>query len=352
MQVSELLSVARSGEHHALSLPKVIHIKAMKESNDVCTGLSLIQSNGSSVVAEVSKSGLFSSRLNEGAVILAINGCPVRNPKHFMRLFKDADCKVTIMASNEPPVPGSTFTVVRKEKDSLPDIHSLRSNPEDTADTLGIGFEMINGLVRVREVSPHGIFANSRISKGDICLMIDGVAATNLHSVVRSLAFARGAVSLLTFPLYNLWNNLMDLMISDDYNRHWRESVCEMSNSHIGNTISIHFDYVSGLCFEKSTGIEKDDISKMNTIIERVMDMLVQSINICRDQTNHRGSSVHSTARTRSVSVSANGSMKGRSDVYRRALIKLEEMKASGKLSKKDYADAKHALLNVAIQPN
>jgi hypothetical protein len=348
--VSELLSVARSGEHHAISLPKVIHIKARKENSDDGTGLSLIESHGSSVVAEVSKSGLFSSRLNEGAVVLAINGCPVRNPKHFMRLFKDADCKVTIMASDEPPVPGSIFTVVRKEKDSLPDILSLRSNPEDTADTLGISFEMVNDLVRVREVSPYGIFANSSISKGDICLMVDGVAATNLQSAVRALAFARGAISLLTFPLQNLWSNLMDLMISDEYNRNWRGSVCELS--HRGHPISIHFDYISGLCFEKTTCIEKADVYKMNTIIERVMDMLIQSIKICREQTNQRGSSVHSTTRTRSISVSASGSMKGRSDVYRRALIKLEEMKASGKLSKKDYADAKHALMNVAIQPN
>lgn len=144
--MSELLSVARSGEeHHAVSLPKVIHIKARKESSDDDTGLSLIHSNGSSVVAEVSKSGLFSSKLKEGAVVLAINGCPVRNPRHFMRLFKDADSKVTIMASNEPAIPGSIFSVVRKEKDSLPDIELLKSNPQDTTDTLGISFEMING---------------------------------------------------------------------------------------------------------------------------------------------------------------------------------------------------------------
>lgn len=351
LQLSELLSVARSGQHYVVSLPKVVHIKARKESSEDDTGLSLIESNGSSIVAEVSKSGLFSSKLKEGAVVLAINGRPVRNPRHFMRLFKDAESKVTIMASDEPPIPGSIYTVVRKEKDSLPDIELLKSNPNDTADTLGISFEMVNSLVRVRHIDRNGIFANSMISEGDICLMVDGVPATNLNSVVRSLAFARGAISLLTFPLHNLWSNLINLLISDDYRRRWRGSACELT-AHGGYPINIHFDSISGLCFEETPGTEsmKSDLCHMNTIIERVMDMLVQSIKVCRDPSEQRGSIGSANTRTRSLSVSASGSMKGRSDVYRRALIKLEEMKASGKLSKKDYNDAKHALMNIAIQ--
>ena len=180
--------------------------------------------------------------------------------------------------------------------------------------------------------------------------MVDGVPATNLNSAVRSLAFARGAISLLTFPLHNLWSNLMELMIGEEYNRNWRGSACELT-AQSGYPINIHFDSISGLCFEETPGTEsiKSDLCHMNTIIERVMDMLVQSIQICREPSDTRGS-IGSNTRTRSLSVSANGSMKGRSDVYRRALIKLEEMKATGKLSKKDYNDAKHALMNVAIQ--
>lgn len=355
-QVSELLSVARSGDHHAVSLPKVVHIKARKESSDDDTGLSLIQSNGSSIVAEVSQSGLFSSKLKEGSVILAINGRPVRNPRHFMRLFKDAESMVTIMASDEPPIPGSIFSVVRKEKDYRPDVELLKSNPYDTADTLGMSFEMVNGLVRIKEVNPHGVFGNNTISPGDICLMVDGVPATNLNSAVRSLAFARGAISLLTFPLNSLWSNLVELMISDEYMRHWRGSTCELTEVS-GYPINIHFDSISGLVFEETPGTEgmKADLCRMNTIIERVMDMLVQSIKVCREETSSdpRGSiGSKSHSRTRSLSVSASGSMKGQSDVYRRALIKLEEMKASGKLTNKDYNDAKHALMNVAIQPS
>jgi len=351
--VSELLSVARSGGHLGVSLPRIVHVKARKEFEDDDTGLSLIQSNGSCVVAEVSKSGLFSSKLNEGSVVLAINGRPVKSPRQFMRLFKDADDKVNIMASDSPPIPGSVYSVVRKEKGYLPDFERWKSNPEDTTDALGISFEMINGLVRVREVCSDGIFADSRISKGDVCLMVDGVPATNLNTTVRALALARGVIPLLTFSLHNLWSNLLDLMISEEYRRHWRGSECELAVD-IKHPFNIHFDSVSGLCFEGTSGTEimKPDLSKMNTIIERVMNMLIQSIQVCREPSDSRSSRGSSCCRTHSVSVSPNGSVKRRSDVYRRALIKLEEMKSSGKLSMKDYNDAKHALASVAIKSN
>eukprot|EP00804_Cyclotella_cryptica_P009447 CCRYP_017780-RB/>CCRYP_017780-RB protein AED:0.01 eAED:0.01 QI:1656/1/1/1/0.5/0.33/3/381/893 len=351
--VSELLSVARSGGHLGVTLPRIVHIKARKDLEDDDTGLSLIQANGSCVVAEVSKAGLFSTKLSQGSVVLSINGRPVRSPRHFMRLFKDADNKITIMASDSPPIPGSVYSVVRKEKGYLPDFERWKSNPEDTSDALGISFEMINGLVRVREVCSDGIFADSLISAGDVCLMIDGVPATNLNTAVRALALARGATSLLTFSLHNLWSNLMDLMISDEYTRCWRGSECELT-SESKHLINVHFDSVSGLCFEETQGSEimKSDLSKMNTIIKRVMDMLIQSIQVCREPSDSRSSRGSSCCRTHSISVSPNGSVKGRSDVYRRALIKLEEMKASGKLSTKDYNDAKHALASVAIQSN
>jgi S1-C subfamily serine protease len=39
---------------------------------------------------------------------------------------------------------------------------------------------MVKGLVRVQEVSANGIFANTEISPGDVCLMVDGVPATLL----------------------------------------------------------------------------------------------------------------------------------------------------------------------------
>ena len=334
-----------------MSLPKILHINARKQSEDDITGLSLVQANGCTVVAEVSKSSLFASKVKCGSVVLAINGRPVRSPRHFLRMFKEHDDRVTITATDSPPIPGSIFSVVRKEKDANPDFGCLKADQEDTTDSLGISFKMVKGLVRVREVSANGIFANTEISPGDVCLMVDGVPATNLNTAVRALALARGVTSLLTFSLQKLWSNLVDLMISGEYTRHWRGSECELTADD-KYRMSIQFDSISGMCFEEAPGMEsiKSDLQQMNTIIERVMDMLTQSIKVCRGPSDSRNRDSSTCRSSRGLSVSADGSMKGRSDVYKRALIKLEEMKASDKLSTKDYIDAKHVLASMAIQ--
>jgi C-terminal processing protease CtpA/Prc len=74
----------------------------------------------------------------------------------------------------------SIFSVVNREKDTNPDFGCLKADQEDSTDSLGISFKMVKGLVRVREVSANGIFANTEISPGDVCLMVDGVPATLL----------------------------------------------------------------------------------------------------------------------------------------------------------------------------
>jgi NADH:ubiquinone oxidoreductase subunit D len=47
--------------------------------------------------------------------------------------------------------------------------------------------------------------------------------------------------------------------------------------------------------------------------------------------------------------VSPGGKLQNRSDVYKRALVKLDEMRENGKLSEEDYDNAKRALTEVAI---
>ena len=87
------------------------------------------------------------------------------------------------------------------------------------------------------------------------------------------------------------------------------------------------------------------DLKCMNTIIDRVMKLLIESINAYRARPNKREQSS-----CRSLSVSASGKINNRSDVYRRALIKLDEMRDNGKLSANDYEAGKQALAQVAIQ--
>ena len=86
---SELLSVA-SAVDSIVALPSITYITVYKKHSDVEVGLSLIDKNGSTVVAEVSKSGLFAkTKLCEGCEILAINGSCVRGPRSVIRMMKD-----------------------------------------------------------------------------------------------------------------------------------------------------------------------------------------------------------------------------------------------------------------------
>jgi hypothetical protein len=119
----------------------------------------------------------------------------------------------------------------------------------------------------------------------------------------------------------------MDLMISGEYTQHWRGSECELTADD-KYLVSIQFDSISGMCFEETPVMEniKSDLRQMIVIIERVMDMLTQSIKVSRGSSDSRNRDSSTCHISRGLSVSADGSMKGRSDLYKRALIKLEEM--------------------------
>jgi len=78
---------------------------------------------------------------------------------------------VTVMVSTGPSRPGTRFVVRRHTRET--EIIGGRSEAAD-----GIVLELVNGLVRVRHVAEDGIFADSHICIGDICLSVDGVPAT------------------------------------------------------------------------------------------------------------------------------------------------------------------------------
>jgi len=345
--LSELLSAARSGEQPTIDLPKIIFFHVHKENADAEIGLSLIETNGATMVAEVSKSGLFASKLNEGCVVLAINGHRVRSPRNALRMIKDGDGNISVMASDSPPLLGSYFSVIKKE---LKPGFSWKESPSDTVKDLGISFEHVDGLVRVRDIDNNGPFSLTTIEVGDICLSIDGVPLTSLNVAVRTLALASGTVSLLTFSQAQFWRNMVELTMDKKYTRYWESnSECSLfGENETYYPIKLVFDPITSLCITSPTIDCKIDLTNCNVIIKRVMDMLIGSIKVhLRPSLNDKN---EESSRARSLSVSASGSMRNMSDVYKRALIKLEEMKESGRLTGKDYDDSKHALAAVAIQ--
>eukprot|EP00571_Detonula_confervacea_P008500 CAMPEP_0172314452 /NCGR_PEP_ID=MMETSP1058-20130122/22572_1 /TAXON_ID=83371 /ORGANISM="Detonula confervacea, Strain CCMP 353" /LENGTH=512 /DNA_ID=CAMNT_0013028327 /DNA_START=42 /DNA_END=1580 /DNA_ORIENTATION=- len=336
---SELLSVA-SCINSIIALPSITYLKIEKKEFDEEVGLSLLEKNGATVVAEVSQSGLFAkSQIKEGCEILAINGQCVRGPRSVMRIMKDLVGKVMIMMSDSPSPPGSRF-VVKK--------HKSRGFGRMAEEAEDMTLEAVNGLVRVQDIAADGVFVGSHISKGDICLSVDGVPAVSDGVATRALGRSQSIVAMLMFSLPGLWKSIVEFIIDEKYNRWWKkDSECTLLWGNEDCTpITLTFDERTGLC--KAHGNEENeiDLKYMNIIIDRVMKLLTESIKAYRS-TPKKGCVRDSS---RSLSVSPSGKMKNRSDVYRRALIKLDEMRENGTLSAKDYEAGKHALAQVAIQ--
>jgi len=329
---SELLSVASSADSHTISLPTIVHI-AVKKNPDDEIGLSLIEKNGTTVVSEVSKSGLFWSKLIEGCELLSINGHKVRSPRSFIRMMKDFNGQIVIMASSSPSLPGAKFIVVKKP--------SLG----DKDDEQGISFQKVNGILRVEGIKEAGIFAETDISEGDLCLSIDGVPAISENVAMRALVRAQGDVALLMFPMSNFWKSMVELTIEDKYDRWWKSSsecVLFLGNDD-AHPVNLSFNQETGLCTIQDNTDSDVQVKTMNTIILRVMKLLKESIQSYITTPKKKRDS------SRSLSVSPGGKLQNRSDVYKRALVKLDEMRENGKLSEADYANAKRALTEVAI---
>jgi hypothetical protein len=329
---SELLSVASSADSHTISLPTIVHIAVNKNSDDEI-GLSLIEKNGTTVVSEVSKSGLFWSKLREGCELLSINGHTVRSPRSFIRKMKDFNGQIVIMASSSPSPPGAKFIVVKKSSFGDKDVEQ------------DISFQKVNGVLRVEGIKEDGIFAETDISEGDLCLSIDGVPAISENVAMRALVRAHGDVALLMFPMSNFWKSMVELTIENKYERWWKsrsECVLFLGNDD-AHPVNLSFNQETGICTIQDNTDSDVKVKTMNTIILRVMKLLKESIqSYITTPTKRRDSS-------RSISVSPGGKLQNRSDVYKRALVKLDEMRENGKLSEEDYDNAKRALTEVAI---
>ncbi|KAL7542630.1 hypothetical protein ACHAXR_011942 [Thalassiosira sp. AJA248-18] len=340
---SELLSVA-SCINSIIALPSITYVKINKGEDDEEIGLSLIEKNGATVVVEVSKSGLFAnSKIKEGCEILAINGQCVRGPRSVMRIMKDTVGKVLIIVSDSPSPPGSRFVVKKHFSMGL----FGKKNSDSATNSQDITFEMINGLVRVRDISENGIFSESPISKGDIILSVDGVPALSDDVATRAMGRSQSIVAMLIFSLPDFWKSIVEFIIDEKYNRWWkRDSKCILLwGDEDCTSITLSFDVKSGLCKAEGNWENEIDLKDMNAILDRVMKLLTDSMQAYRTIPKAR---VRESSR--SLSVTPSGRMMNGSDVYRRALIKLDEMRENGTISRKDYEAGRHALAQVAIQ--
>ena len=257
------------------------------------------------------------------------------SPRSFIRMMKDFTGQVIIVASSSPSPPGAKFIVVKKP---------FVGDKDEEQEQQDISFQKVDGVLRVEGIKETGIFAEIDLSKGDLCLSINGVPAISENVAVRALARSQGNVALLMFPLANFWRSMVELTIDARYDRWWKSgSECVLfAGNDDSHPINILFNQETALCTIHDNNGDVQ-VKTMNTIIHRVMKLLQQSIQSYISTPKKKRDS------SRSLSVSPSGKLQNPSDVYKRALVKLDEMRESGRFSEEEYARAKRALTENAI---
>jgi len=318
-----------------VTLPSIIFVTVRKQEAGDDLGLTLIEKSNAIIVDAISSSGKFANTdLKVGCEILSINGHRIRNPQSFYRMTKDAVGKIVIKSSIGTSPPGTLYRVVKKKHMV---VLGRKSDLSNTVNELGISFESTDGLIRVKEVSEY--FSES-ISKGDICLSIDGEVCHSLRKTVNSFSLANGAVALLIFPMLDMWKGMAELMVDKKYSREWNGAECELleegGDSH---AISLKVDEKTGLCSIEGDEMNNINISNMNSMIKQVLGVLKDAIQASRplSRGNSTKTSSLSPDSTRYSASTAGKAIKNQSDVYKRAVAKLEKMREDGLLSSKDY---------------
>jgi hypothetical protein len=238
---------------------------------------------------------------------------------------------VVVMASDGPSPPGARF-VVKKHASTGFGRRKGRASPV----AQDLRFRTVNSLVSV-EVAADGIFSRSPISAGDICLSVDGVPAggpAGKEVAARAMRRSQSIVALLMFSVLTFRKSVVELAVDAGYGRWWKsESVCVLlpGDDEEGAPITLTFknderkdaaEPLPSSCTAEGNEGNKVDVQRINTIIERVMGLLTESVR---------------------------ATMKNRSNVYRRALIKLEEKRENGALATTENDAGGQALAQGAI---
>ena len=113
-----------------------------------------------------------------------------------------------------------------------------------------ITFQTIDGLIGVRDVAADGLFSNSPILEGGVCLSVDGVPALSADVVARALRRSQSTVAMLVFSLTGLWKNVVEFIIDEKFDRWWKwDFACTLLRGDGDRApIRLSFDEWIGLC--------------------------------------------------------------------------------------------------------
>eukprot|EP00569_Conticribra_weissflogii_P001501 CAMPEP_0171358010 /NCGR_PEP_ID=MMETSP0878-20121228/46533_1 /TAXON_ID=67004 /ORGANISM="Thalassiosira weissflogii, Strain CCMP1336" /LENGTH=1416 /DNA_ID=CAMNT_0011864067 /DNA_START=143 /DNA_END=4393 /DNA_ORIENTATION=+ len=252
---------SRSNNHQdepPFRLPTTTTITARKRSKDQLTGLILSLTGGNEIgtvmVKDMTPTSIFSNTdLKSGHEILAINDHRVKCPQRAAKIMRGLVGEIKLFVSDGERPPGTKYIRVRRStkfvrgqsKSASTGLNGLDSlalvvkNEEEESD-IGIHFESVQGMVRIGNVDPHGIFSNSSVYVGDIVLSINGIPTRN-EDQARKLILGMddlegsgvsnqsGLICMLIYSMVDLRVGLVDQFLPSSWKKNWNENFGEVT---------------------------------------------------------------------------------------------------------------------------
>jgi calcium/calmodulin-dependent protein kinase I len=186
-----------------LEIPPLICFKLKKGPTDKSLGIQLRQGATADAI-EVAKisSGTPASRtpLKSGYEMLSVNDHRIRDAARCAEMIKHYTSKKSeaeIVASAGPRPQGARFIMAKKFQGKKVDATLSDGSIQ------GLFLEEKNGRVRVSEVGKEGIFANTRINRGDAILSMDGRVVNTVEDCKYALEkSSRVLVPVMTYNVF------------------------------------------------------------------------------------------------------------------------------------------------------
>ena len=246
-EVAEFVLKLHPPTETELSLPRMFHAIAFKESRSQLSGLVLSLNDkreaGTVIVKDIHKTSIFSAtNLREGNEILAINNHRVKYPQQAAKIIKSIKGVVDILYSDGERFPGMKYVRVKKTPSVKTNSHGGRVY------SLGIQLSTAKEVVQVVRVDSDGPFANSSLCPGDIILTINGTVAANANGATELLANCDELICALVFSMRDFRLGLTRYLADERWDLAWNDAGDEVTLSKFSSSSSFADGHSDGSC--------------------------------------------------------------------------------------------------------
>mmetsp|Transcript_11837 Transcript_11837/g.18180 ORF Transcript_11837/g.18180 Transcript_11837/m.18180 type:complete len:660 (-) Transcript_11837:66-2045(-) len=270
-------------------IPKTFEVKGHKENRDQSTGLvlsfGLENDAGTVMVKEISPTSLFANtRLKAGDEMLMINSHRVKSPQQAAKIMKSLGGDVTIYVSEGTRAPGMKYVRVKAGMKKIVNGHVKDSAIEDVTFVT-----QTNGLVRVAQVDPGGVFSKN-LGAGDAVITVNGTLVQNEEEAKKRLldTMNHGVICMLVYSMANLCQGLIDQLFPS-WKRSWvSELEVTLSRDNVSFSVVWRDDWVCECNHSEDEDVYNSDIlpaiGKMNLATSFVIKSIIEASEAQRKQ--------------------------------------------------------------------